>query len=411
MDRLVYLVILFLFTSCAKEGTEESYINLSEYEIYTSETGAEMKIEVLSNCEWSITDIPQWCIIDITNGEFNAKLTLRIIPNSANSTRKAYVKIFGNGVTEYLYIEQDRSTKGYDIKWFSFPVNIFTTVNYTHMGDETGRIYVLKGTKIFANASIKSKLYLGNIINKISDNLLNIEDYPEYTYNPITIGSFVDGKAYIKTIYRPSLSELDILANEIIRIKQNQILNFSFDDTPISYSSHRQLYLLGKGNLGVDLDRLIFGYSYTEKEMVRQTGLIYSYCNTLFNIIMDIPEKLVNENIIDRNLAYVSNLNYGRIGLLIIESDYNYNLLSRTIKKVMKEERLSNEETIIIEQSSIYYLYFNNSGDIIKREGEIEAIRDYINSINESDIIPLSFSINNCIDNHVEEVEYKVLLP
>lgn len=171
------------------------------------------------------------------------------------------------------------------------------------------------------------------------------------------------------------------------------------------------MYLLGKGNLGVDLDRLIFGYSYTEKEMVRQTGLIYSYCNTLFNIIMDIPEKLVNENIIDRNLAYVSNLNYGRIGLLIIESDYNYNLLSRTIKKVMKEERLSNEETIIIEQSSIYYLYFNNSGDIIKREGKIEAIRDYINSINESDIIPLSFSINNCIDNHVEEVEYKVLLP
>ncbi len=411
MNKLLCFIILLLFGSCAKENTEEPYIILSEYEVRTSADGVEVKIQISSNCQWYISNVPQWCVVNINSGEFNTALQLKIASNNTNSKRESFIKIASNEVTKYLLIEQDRLFQNENLKWFTFSVNTFTAVNYIIVDDEAKRIYTIKGTKNFIASSAKSKIYLGNIINKISENLLSFIDYPEYTYNPVTIGSFVDGKAYIKTVNKPSLSELDILANEIIQNKQNQILNFNFDDTPISYNSHKQLYLLGEGNLGVDLGRVISGYSYNDKEMVRQTGLVYSYCNTLFNITMDIPDKLVDEVITDHNLAYISNLNYGRIGFLIVESDSDYNLLIRTVKKVMKEKELNKEESLIIEQSSIYYLSLNSNGDIIKKEGKVEIIRDYIASINESDIVPLSFSISNCMDNHIEEIEYKVSLP
>lgn len=410
MNHLIYPIILLILTSCDKEKSDDYFINLNKYELQIAGTCIEMEIQISSNCQWTVSDIPKWCIVNITNGSLDAKLQIKIESNNSNITREASIRISNNEIIKYLHIRQDKSSIINDIKWFTFPINTFSNVDYTYDNNEREIIYTFKGSKIFINPSIKSKIFPGNLVNKLLDNISTIDDYLDYSYNPITIGCFADGKAYTKTINKPSLNELNLFADNIIKKQENQILSFNYENTPIKFSSYKQLYLLGQGNLGVDLVKLL-GYSYTENKMKKCTGLIYSYCNTLFNITMDIPTKLVNEDITDSNMVYINNLNYGRTGYLIVESNHNYNSLTSIIKKAMKREKINDDEMNIIKQSSIVLLSFNRNGEIIKKEGNAELINEFIDSINKNSIIPLSFNANNYYDHHVESLEYKIILP
>ena len=53
--------------------------------------------------------------------------------------------------------------------------------------------------------------------------------------------------------------------------------------------------------MGLALDNLINDKPYFEEEMEKATGLIYNYAIKLFNITMDIPERLVNETVNNAN--------------------------------------------------------------------------------------------------------------
>ena len=87
-------------------------------------------------------------------------------------------------------------------------------------------------------------------------------------------------------------------------------------------------------NLGVKLDEIMSDVSFKEKEMTRKYGLIYSFKRTFFTLDIDIPKKLIKEELKDADKAkgasYVSSVGYGRVGLLIVESDTD----SRDVKLV-----------------------------------------------------------------------------
>ena len=66
--------------------------------------------------------------------------------------------------------------------------------------------------------------------------------------------------------------------------------------------------------------------------MTRKYGLIYSFKRTFFTLDIDIPKKLIKEELKDADKAkgasYVSSVGYGRVGLLIVESDTDRAMLN-----------------------------------------------------------------------------------
>ena len=69
-------------------------------------------------------------------------------------------------------------------------------------------------------------------------------------------------------------------------------------------------------NLGVKLDEIMSDVSFKEKEMTRKYGVIYSFKRTFFTLDIDIPKKLIKEELKDADKAkgasYVSSVGYGR---------------------------------------------------------------------------------------------------
>jgi hypothetical protein len=176
--------------------------------------------------------------------------------------------------------------------------------------------------------------------------------------------------------------------------------------------------LLGVGNVGIKLDEVISGQSYRNKEMTRKTGLLYSFCITSFSIDMDLPEKLVKEEVKQEDLAdggfsYISSVSYGKTGFLLIESDINSEKLRITVNKVLANGVLTTEDNAILDGIDAYYIYYDKGYTLKKIAGKAEVISRYVSSISPNDgyIQPLTFSVNNYPDNSQKTISFSLNLP
>ena len=66
--RMKHWGLFFLALCCAAchndEPEQKYYITLDEDEIRADYSGIQQRIAVSANCDWSIRNIPQWCIIE-----------------------------------------------------------------------------------------------------------------------------------------------------------------------------------------------------------------------------------------------------------------------------------------------------------------------------------------------------------
>lgn len=132
-------------------------------------------------------------------------------------------------------------------------------------------------------------------ITKNLDKNIDLSVYNGYTFNPITVFSLT-GTEKSQT-FIPSKSEQDAYANKILDKNPSQNEAFISDGKGITYNSHRELNLIGTGNMGINLDKVISGKSYREQEMTKKNGLIYSFSHKLFTLSMDLEEHIVKEKI------------------------------------------------------------------------------------------------------------------
>lgn len=399
--------------STSKQNDE--YIHLNQDKVEVDALGGKAYINILSNCQWFISDIPNWCTIHKTEGENSLSVEIKILANNTDDPRESKIKISNGIITSFLSIIQNSSKKGDSIVWHTFPFNQIKNVSYTTGKDGKQRLYSIECTEMFINHSIKDKIFHGNLVNNQLSSYADLIDYPQYTYDPITIGAFVNRKVYVDTIY-PSLSKVEKMANEIIESLPHQNSQFYYCSAPISYTSHRELNLLGIGNIGVELDKLISGYSYSEKEMSKKTGLIYSYSSVLFDIIMDIPKKNIEEEITDEqtlsSLSYINSVSYGRTSFLIVETNMEENKVKDLIQKAIERKTLNANENSIIDGLDIYYLHFDTNKKLIKEFGNSNnIINEYINSMKNADIIPLTFSVSTYPIHSIGSIIFNVNLP
>lgn len=414
MKHILYILsIVLLFGACSNDPIVAAFINLDKNETTVEPEESRVELKVSSNIKWSMEDIPDWASADKTSGTGgDIIVSITIKANETYQERKATIKVFNEGLIKSLTITQKGIKKEDSPEWVSFPVNGFTSVKPD--SDEGKIAYDFKAQELFINKGISSKIYLGNLINHKFSSITELVEFKDFTYNPITVSSLVNGETFIET-FVPAKDKLDNLSQKIIDALPKQNNSF-ITGSPIIFDSYKQLFLLGNGNLGEDIPKLISGNSYTQKEMKKQIGLIYTFSQNVFSIIMDLPNQLITETldeqyIINNNLSYISSISYGRTAYLVVESDYNKEKIRPIIDKIFKEQELTTEESDIIKNLDVHYLYFSPDVMLNAESGDnIELIKKYT-EISGLDIIPLSFSISNYGDNSMADVEYKVAIP
>lgn len=418
MKQLAFFLLAFACIACGdnEQGQPELenpfYISLSNSEIATDFSGVQKRIEVASNCDWSVGEMPEWCTVRKVVADDKEYLDVEIRPSDAEVPRRATVLLIAEQITAELSIAQGGRGQINDLQWYTFPVNFFTVVKFKLLQNKVTRSYQITGQKTFVWPSFRGQVFTGNLINNLIETVNLTDYYDDYTFNPITISSFGGG---VKELPKPSFEGMDELVQQIITDLPEQSVDF-YASSPMQYNSYRHLRLLGVGNMGINLDELISGKPYSEQEMEKKTGMIYTYSHELFSVVMDYPVdgELIKEKIeLEKlsNMSYINSVSYGKTGLLLVESDYGFNAVKSIVTKIIENQSLNEEELPVKNDLAVWYVYFDHDG-VHAVKGDAALIKRYMDEMKTlSGIIPLSFTTNKLEDNSVGNMEIEFELP
>lgn len=274
MKRLFHLILLpLLFISCGDDDKPTlAYISLDQNEITFDHSSGNAKIKLETNGAWQTSNIPNWIILDHTEGSTSTEITITALKNETAEPRDTEIYFLRDNKKAVLIIHQLKMEK--EFSWSRLRFSWFENVNFVPGKNKDERIYSFSTGSLFinpdANTDIKEKIFLGNLINRNLEKNTDVSVYKGYTFNPITVSTpnlsvDVESQTFI-----PSKSNLDAYANLILSKKPTANEFFASDGTGVIYNSHRELNLIGLGNMGINLDEMIYKKSYREQEMVKK---------------------------------------------------------------------------------------------------------------------------------------------
>ncbi|MEG0949009.1 MAG: BACON domain-containing protein [Bacteroidales bacterium] len=391
------LFFIVLFSACDKDtvySTPTPAIQLNKKAISAHPGGAEEAVQLTATGDWEIKEVPAWITLSKMAGKEADNIVINISENRAREGRMFTLTFFCGNTRDTLNVHQ-LGLKDLTLSP-ALPFFQFSRI------DVSETKYSLQSTALFVNPDIRSRIYMGNLICPNAQSNTNISEYTGYTFNPITV---VTALTKSRDIY-PSKVEQDAYAEEVIAQHSSQIESFGSDNGSTEFYSYKQLYAIGLANLGVKLDEVVTGSSFIRKEMTRNFGLIFSFQKVAFTIFMDYPVKLITENLKEedrtKGVAYINSVSYGKVGLLVVESDIDARIVKTAINKKMSNLSLSAEENKAIAQADITYVYFDNSNQVKKQQGNpLDVINAYKTGIvsNSENIYPVKFTLAN-YDNH-----------
>lgn len=94
MKHLGLFLLTLAFVACHDDMPKQPYyITINENKVVTDYSGIQKRIEVTSNCDWSIGITPKWCIIEkvaVDNAEY---LDVQVLPNDTENQREAKITL------------------------------------------------------------------------------------------------------------------------------------------------------------------------------------------------------------------------------------------------------------------------------------------------------------------------------
>lgn len=415
---LVFIFAILIFSCKKNELKQDPYIDISEEYVIANNDGMEKHISVSSNCQLKVLNSFSWCTASIL--ENGKDLYLKVSPNDSKEKRTTEILLTYDNISKRLVVEQqgkvsDDSPNKDDLLWDIFPANSFSNITYELGSDNKTRLYKINSKRVFINQNIKEQVFPGNIIKSKVDNISHLNG-TNYTYNLIDY-TFVSQNSILSHVnIIPSYESFKKDIQDYTKTLPTQNLEFSAL-APIRYTSYRNLRLLGLGNIGLKLDEIIGGgKSYINNEMKRKTGILYSFSQSFFSVMMDYPERLIKEEVTEpelSELAYISNIYFGRTGLLLVESDYDFSLTKRVVSQIMRNEELEESNKNIIGNFKFWLITFKKDGLHVKN-GDFSLVHEYLNiqtKYSLDDIIPLYFETNKLKDHTVNSLNLYVNLP
>lgn len=416
--RIVCLFLILSFAACSTQNElpEVPTLQLSHSELSFDPSGGQKAIELKANGDWVASDFPDWIELDKKSGSASQVLTLTILANEKTKQRDASVCFRQDDLSVSINVKQEAKEK--EITWASLGFSFFEQADFSVSDDQQTLKYQFATNELLITAGMKDKVFLGNLINRNLGVNSRLPCYDQYTFIPITV--FPIGPVNVKDeTFIPSLQAQQAYAAKVIDAKPNQQLSFKSDLKGIHFDSYRELRLIGEGNMGVKLDELISGKPYTEQEMVKNEGFIFSYDQTVFALTLDLQEKMVEEvlkveDFPAQSLSYISMVSYGRVGLLIVETDNDLDEVKRVVRKKLQNstDLFTEEETAILAEIEVSHVYLDQSQSFVAKRGKTEIITDYLTRLTDhsNEAYPYKITVSDYFSHANEACSFEYFL-
>ncbi|KAA2438329.1 BACON domain-containing protein [Alistipes onderdonkii] len=89
---LSYCFAILVFIACQNDNLESYYIRLEKTNISVEAVGILMNINVQANCDWGISETPNWCIVQKTVSDGKECLKIEI----GNDAKSGWCRIGSN---------------------------------------------------------------------------------------------------------------------------------------------------------------------------------------------------------------------------------------------------------------------------------------------------------------------------
>lgn len=381
------LLVLLLSVGCNDKKDDEpepEHISLDTKKLTFGNDGGDAPLILTCNRSWAILDIPQWLSIDFKEGSGSKRLNVKVQANKDYEPREAVLRFVAGNQSVTIQVEQLAFVKP-KAKWSNLGFSFFGKVDITELGNDAGYSGNFDVTNQFVNPSITPSItddiFLGNLVNRKFKSNTQLEVYKGYTFVPITVFPLWGASSVKSKEITPSKKALDDYAQEIIRSKPKQNEAFFANNGKVYFNSYKQLNLLGKSNMGDDLEKIVSGKSYKEQKMAKKNGIIYSFSQTNFTISMDLQESVIQEKLQkkdfpENSLSYISAVSYGRVGLLVIETDYELDKAKIIVNRILGDinPSFSEEQIAIVNEMVVTHIYFDKDGKMKVVRGKTQDV-------------------------------------
>ena len=392
----------------------DAFVKLSVNEIEAGNNVHNFSVDVITNRPWELESAPEWVQVSPRSGEKSTNLSVTFNENFYPDGRNGELTFVAKGVRNTLKLSQiglrDISRSPH--------IPILRASKFSYDGKLT--YCDVENNYMFVNPTIKNRVFLGNLLSHNIGDGVDIPQFTGYTFKPITVApSNFSTQVDIKT-FTPSLAEQTDYAQEIIASKPKQMDSFLADNGTTEFYSYRLLHAIGMVNFGIKLDEVVTGQSYAQQDMEGKYGLIYSFRQSLFSLLMDFPEdgSVIHEKLKDadkgKGVSYVASVSYGKVGLLVVETGTDSRKVKAAINKFIGEYTLQPEETALIESAGITYVYFDNNNQMKTVKGGVNAVEAYrkaATTVDYDNIYPITFQLADFFDHTTSKISYSVKIP
>ncbi|MGN7990489.1 thiol-activated cytolysin family protein [Pedobacter sp. 22226] len=295
---------------------------------------------------------------------------------------------------------------------------------------DTGHSLVIESDEQVALTNYSRYIFPGSLIqgNSISD--LTYKPLSQYQnkVKPITVSVSAHAANVSGIINKPSLSATRSFLESIYSdsFSGKEIASFSFDMNQFTYYDEFKLAFGANIKVGSIFNA---SASVNKTKIEKKTGLIAKFVQRNFTLDMDLPE---DGNLLDNSVdpsqlgpyspVYVSSITYGRMGMIKVESDYNYSSLTRAFKAAFNAGIVSGGASIadslktIIDNSSIEIYDVGGEGESVAQSiNGYDAFRQYIisggNYTPQTPGFPLYYTLSYLSDNSIFRTRFLVNFP
>ena len=286
----------------------------------------------------------------------------------------------------------------------------------TLFGEATRPIILDNKSYYFIGALFNGKFVQDAVCKPITANM-----------KPITVSVSLPVKRVSGTIEHPSMSATRIFTNSILNQDGigEQIAGLSYNIE--RFTAYDELKLAFESN--ASMNALFFRGSSSSSEKIhkisRSTGIYVKFVQSNFTLDMDLPSggSLISNTLTQEQTGgyspiYINSVTYGRMGVLTIESDYDYELAEKYVKEafnaifINKQTTISKEAQKMIDNSEMKIVILGGDADAATQT--VNGLSDFIRYIKEGGKfsskvpgVPISCSFAYLSDNSPVKVRFK----
>ncbi|MDO4770419.1 MAG: BACON domain-containing protein [Porphyromonas sp.] len=390
-------------------------LTLSEESLNFSSEATQDTIYIGGDKSWHVESDAPWLTIKKKSNESGSDLLIiNAAPNTSEHERSAVIKVSIEGIEKSVHVRQE-AEKYPDFDWQVFPTVMIKNTKVEKTAD--GYTYTFEGVHNFINRDVREQVFAGSLVSHIMTRPNKVEEFNRYLKDEVTLFLYASLLGFESVKMRPSAQGVEEAVDKFIATNTlSESGEFYYSNKPQHYSSREELYFLGMGNLGIDLDRLLFGKSYLDEEIQSgKRGYIFSYYMRRFSVMLDAPHELAlreeaqNQDFSSR-ISYIDWVGYGRTGFLFVKTDIPEQDIRIIVHRVAQKEPLSEKQKDMLSKLTFKYLTFDKYSEPSVDTGGVDVIKKYFEEIATGPIIPLSYSLKGLF-SHTHTMDYQVKIP